>query len=145
MTPRGQGRRDLEVAFWLSHLRVGFGVFIGEAVAVVAYLLTTPNGANRGVLTGVAVLSIGIGLVSLLGLRRIAEQPWRASFSLAWSIGAGWLLASCVHLDGGLDSPMLYLVLFPVIYAALAFRPAAVVACGLSALAQLVVIERDQQ
>jgi diguanylate cyclase (GGDEF)-like protein len=45
-----------------------------------------------------------------------------------------------VHLDGGLESPLVYLVLFPVIYAALAFRPAAVVACGVSAVTQLVVI-----
>src|SRR6185369_634229 len=39
-----------------------------------------------------------------------------------------------------LRSPLLYLVLFPVIYAALAFRPAAVVGCGISALAEVVAI-----
>jgi len=50
------------------------------------------------------------------------------------------VLAACVRLDGGLRSPLLYLVLFPVIYAALAFRPKAVVACGISALAQVVAI-----
>jgi diguanylate cyclase (GGDEF)-like protein len=59
---------------------------------------------------------------------------------LAWSLGAGWALAACAHLDGGLDSPLLYLVLFPVIYAALGYRPVAVAACGISALAELVVI-----
>ena len=35
---------------------------------------------------------------------------------------------------------MLYLILFPVIYAALAYRPAAVAVCGISALAQVAVI-----
>ena len=140
MNPGGKGREDLEVAFWLSHLRVGFGVFIGEAVAVVAYLRASPDGPHRGVLTAIAVASASVGLFSLLAVRIVAQQPWRAGFSLAWSLGAGWLLAGCVHLDGGLDSPMLYLVLFPVIYAALAFRPIAVGTCGVSALAQLVVI-----
>jgi diguanylate cyclase (GGDEF)-like protein len=137
---RGQGREELEVAFWLSHLRVGFGVFIGEAVAVVVYLLGSPHGAHRGVLTAIAVTSACIGLLSLFGIRTIASKPWRHGFSLSWSLGAGWLLAGCAHLDGGLESPMLYLVLFPVIYAALAFRPAAVAACGASALAELVAI-----
>jgi diguanylate cyclase (GGDEF)-like protein len=135
-----QGHDDAQVAFWLSHLRVGFGVFIGEAVAVVGYLRTSPDGPHRAALTAIAVASACVGLLSLLAVPKIAEQPWRHGFSFAWSLGAGWLLAGCVHLDGGLHSPMLYLVLFPVIYAALAFRPAAVAACGLSALAQLVVI-----
>jgi len=140
VTQRGESRRDLEVAFWLSHLRVGFSVFIGEALAILAYLRASPDGLNRGLLTGIAVSSVCIGVLSLFGLRQIARQSWRHGFSLSWSLGAGWALAWCVHLDGGLKSPIVYLVLFPVIYAALAFRPAAVVACGVSAITQLVVI-----
>jgi diguanylate cyclase (GGDEF)-like protein len=88
----------------------------------------------------IAVLSVGVGSLSFLVLRSIARQPWRANFSLGWSLAAGWALAGCAHLDGGLSSPLLYLILFPVIYAALAYRPAAVVACGVSALAQVAVI-----
>jgi diguanylate cyclase (GGDEF)-like protein len=86
------------------------------------------------------VSSAFVGAVSFFGLRKIAQQPWRHGFSLSWSLGAGWILALCVRLDGGLNSPLLYLVLFPVIYAALAFRPAAVVACGIAALAEVVTI-----
>ena len=135
-----EGRQDHEVAFWLSHLRVGFTVFIGEAVAVFVYVRSSPNGQNRGALTAIAVGCICIGALSFFGLRKIAQQAWRHGFSLSWSLGAGWVLAACVRLDGGLRSPLVYLVLFPVIYAALAFRPAAVVACGTSALAQVVTI-----
>ena len=51
-----------------------------------------------------------------------------------------WLLALCVHLDGGLASPLLYLVLIPVIYAALGYRPAGVVACAVSSFAHLIAI-----
>jgi len=140
VTQRGEGREDLEVVFWLSHLRVGFGVFIGEAVAIILYLRASPDGLNRGALTAIAVSSVFIGGLSLFGLRKIAQQPWRHGFSLSWSLGAGWALAACVRLDGGLKSPLTYLVLFPVIYAALAFRPRAVVACGVSALLQVVAI-----
>jgi diguanylate cyclase (GGDEF)-like protein len=140
VTPTAQGREDLEVAFWLSHLRVGFGVFVGEAIAIFVYLRASPNGPNRGWLTAISVSSVCIGALSFLGLRKIAQQPWRHRFSLSWCLGAGWALSACVRLDGGLKSPLVYLVLFPVIYAALAFRPLAVAACGISALTQLAVI-----
>jgi diguanylate cyclase (GGDEF)-like protein len=135
-----QSREDLAVAFWLSHLRVGFSVFVGEAVAVFVYLRVTPHGLHRDLLTAIAVGSACIGAVSFFGLRKIAQQPWRHGFSLSWSLAAGWILALCVRLDGGLDSPLLYLVLLPVIYAALAFRPRAAIACGISALAEVVTI-----
>ena len=135
-----RGHDPLEEAFWLSHMRVGFGVFIAECVAILAYLLRSPDGSHRAALVAIAVASGAVGCCSLFALRSISRQPWRAGFSLVWSLGAGWALAGCAHLDGGLDSPLLYLILFPVIYAALAYRPIAVAACAAAALAQLVVI-----
>ncbi len=140
MTQSSQSREDVEAAFWLSHLRVGFTVFVGEAIAVFVYLRASPNGLNRGLLTVIAVSTACVGALSFFGLGKIARQSWRHRFSLSWCLGAGWILAACVRLDGGLRSPLLYLVLFPVIYAALAFRPAAVVACGISALTEVVTI-----
>ena len=131
---------QLNEAFWLSHMRVGFGVFVGECIAVVVYLRATPAEASRGLLLGIAVGAACAGVLSFFALGWIARQSWRVVFSLVWSLGCGWALAACAHLDGGLDSPLLYLVLFPVIYAALAYRPWAAVTCGLSALAQLAVI-----
>jgi len=131
---------QLNEAFWLSHMRVGFGVFVGECLVVVMYLRATPAEASRGLLLGIAVGAACVGALSFLALGWIARQSWRMGFSLIWSLGCGWALAACAHLDGGLDSPLLYLVLFPVIYAALAYRPWAAVSCGLSALAQLAVI-----
>jgi diguanylate cyclase (GGDEF)-like protein len=128
-------------AFWLSHMRVGFVVFVGECLAVLLYLHDSPHGPDRGVLALIAVSSALAGTLMFFTLPAIARKPWCAGFSLVWSLAAGWALAECARLDGGIDSPLLYLVLFPVIYAALAYRPAAAVACGLSALAQLVVVD----
>jgi diguanylate cyclase (GGDEF)-like protein len=136
----GQRHDEIDQAFWLAHMRVGFGVLVAESFAILGYLLASPSSPSRGLLVAIASVSAVVGSLSFLVLRPIARQPWRASFSLLWSLGTGWALAECVHLDGRLDSPLLYLVLFPVIYAALAYRPAAVVACGLSAIAEVVVI-----
>lgn len=140
MTLDGRNQALLNEAFWLSHLRVGFAVFVGEAAAILVYLHASPNGPHRFALSAIAAVCILVGSLTFFALRVIARQPWRASFSLIWSLGAGWALAGCAHLDGGIDSPLVYLVLFPVIFAALAYRPAAVVACGVSALAEVVLI-----
>jgi diguanylate cyclase (GGDEF)-like protein len=140
VTLEGQRKELIDEAFWLSHMRVGFGVFVGEALAILVYLHASPEGPHRVALRAIAVLSVCVGALSFFGLRTIAGRPWRANFSLGWSLFAGWALAYCAHLDGGIDSPLLYLILFPVIYAALAYRPAAVVACGISALAQVAVL-----
>ena len=109
-------------------------------MAILAYLLASPPAPSRGLLIAIAAGSAVVGALSSFVLRPIARRPWRASFSLLWSLGSGWALAECVHLDGGIESPLLYLVMFPVIYAALAYRPAAVVACGVSAIAEVLVI-----
>jgi diguanylate cyclase (GGDEF)-like protein len=140
VTLDGRAKELIDEAFWLSHMRVGFGVFVGEALAILLYLNASPNGPHRGALSLIAALSVAIGLLSFLALRAISRQSWRAGFSLGWSLASGWALAGCAHLDGGIDSPLLYLILFPVIYAAVAYRPVAVVVCGLSALLQVAAI-----
>ena len=137
------GHEQLSEAFWLSHIRVGFGVLVAESLAIFVYLLATPEGSHRFALAAIAASSAAVGAVAFFALRWISRQPWRAGFSLAWSLGCGWALAAVAHLDGGVDSPLLYLVLFPVIYAALAYRPVATVACGVSALVQLLVISSN--
>jgi diguanylate cyclase (GGDEF)-like protein len=136
----GRTRDQLDESFWLSHMRLGFGVFAGEALAILVYLRASPHGSDRAVLTAIAVVGACVGLLSLFALPSIARRSWRVGFSLVWSLAAGWALAACAHLDGGIDSPLLFLILFPVIYAALAYRPSATASCGASALAQLAVI-----
>ena len=118
---------QLNEAFWLSHMRVGFGVFVGECLAVVVYLRA--RRPRRAAACSLASRSgpRASARSSFLALGWIARQSWRVGFSLVWSLGCGWALAACAHLDGGLDSPLLYLVLFPVIYAALGVPP---VGCG---------------
>ena len=131
---------EIDQAFWLAHMRVGFGVLVGESFAILVYLIASASSPNRGLLVAIASGSAVVGSLSFLALPAIARRPWCMTFSLIWSLGSGWALAECAHLDGGIDSPLLYLVLFPVIFAAFAYRPAAVVACGVSAIAQVIVI-----
>ena len=35
----GPRHDEIDQAFWLAHMRVGFGVLVGESLAILAYLL----------------------------------------------------------------------------------------------------------
>ena len=122
------------VDFWQSMLRVAFGVFIGESFAVGLYVLMWPNGPHRLALLVVAAASVSVATVSALLIPWIARQPWRGQFSLAWTLLASVALTVTVWLDGGLSSPLLFLMLFPVAYAGLVFRPVAAAACAVISL-----------
>ena len=91
-------------------LRVAFGVFVGESLAVCAYVLYTQNGSHRLTLGAMAVSSVLAALLTLLLLPWIARQAWREQFSLAWTVLAGITLTAAVLLDGGLESPLLFLI-----------------------------------
>ena len=75
------------------------------------------------------------------------RQPWREQFSLVWTLLASVALTVTVWLDGGLPSPLLFLMLFPVVYAGLVFRPVRGAAvCAVISLIELValtVADRD--
>jgi diguanylate cyclase (GGDEF)-like protein len=128
------------VDFWQSMLRVAFGLFVGESIAVAVYLVGWPDGPHRFALSMMVATSALASMISLLFVPWIARQPWRGQFSLAWTLLAGGALAVSVALDGGLGSPLLLLMLFPVAYAGLVFRPVAAAACAVISLAELVTL-----
>src|SRR5580704_1657013 len=70
--------------FWRAHLRTGFGVFLGEAIATAAYLAMTPRGPHRPLLWTMAIVWIASGAVSLALVPKVAARPWRAGYSVAW-------------------------------------------------------------
>ncbi|HWM18263.1 MAG TPA: GGDEF domain-containing protein [Ilumatobacteraceae bacterium] len=128
------------VDFWKSMLRVAFGLFVGEAIAVEVYLLGWPDGPHRVALSAMVATSALASTISLLLVPWIARQPWRGHFSLAWTLLAGGALAVSVSLDGGLQSPLLLLMLFPVAYAGLVFRPLAAALCAVVSLIEVVAL-----
>jgi diguanylate cyclase (GGDEF)-like protein len=131
---------DQRTRFWKSYVSLGFSLLVLESLVTVVYLLMTPDGSHRAVLFAIGC---GSGVAAVAGWclsAWVAEQPWRSRFSLAWSLMTGVALAGCAHLDGGLDSPFLYLLILPVMYAAMALMPRLVALVGAAALVELVVI-----
>jgi diguanylate cyclase (GGDEF)-like protein len=125
---------DIQRRFWLKHMRIGFGVFLGETVFVMAYLALTPRGAHRHILWVVVSLWFVCGAANLLLAPRLPSSRWRAPFSATWTIVAAFAVGGVAYLDGGLVSPIILLLFLPAAFAAVAFTPRVAGACGIATL-----------
>lgn len=132
--PRSEVATDIQRDFWLKHMRIGFGVFLGETVFVMVYLGLTPRGPHRFALWIVVSLWFVCGLGNLLFTPLLASSRWRAQFSAGWTIVAAFAVGGVAYLDGGLVSPILLLLFLPAAFASFAFTPRIAGACGLATL-----------
>lgn len=133
--------KEIQRAFWLRHIRIGFGVFLAETVMVLLYLLTTSHGPHRGVLEFIASGWFLIATTGLLASPKLAFARWRAAFAGSWTIASALAVGLAAALDGGADSPLLFLLFLPIGYAALAFTPKVTASCGAFALGTLGVVD----
>ena len=121
--------RDIQRDFWLSHMRIGFGIFMGETLFVMVYL-----GRHRTILWVVAILWFVCATMNLLFGPRLASWHRRAQFSASWNILAAFAVGGVAILDGGLRSPTILLLFLPAAFAALAFTPWVAGMCGVANL-----------
>lgn len=135
----GEGRREEWRRFWRSYIRLGFAVLAGESAATLAYLLTT-SGPHRGALVAVTSVAMTVAAAAIVFVAPIAARPWREGFSLGCTLVAGAVAALCAHLDGGVESPLIYLTLLPVASAALAFRSWPAIVSGVASLLELAIV-----
>jgi diguanylate cyclase (GGDEF)-like protein len=126
--------------FWLTHLRIGFGLFAAESAAVMVFLLATPNGRYRPALWTVAACSALAAIAAAVLAPRVAAQSWRSQFSWAWTLVAGVALAVLAYLDNGIDSPLIALLWLPVVFAALALDPWPTAVTGLAGFVELIAV-----
>ncbi len=114
---------DQQGRFWLSYLTVTFGIQFFLSVVLIGYLLATPDAGNRGILLGIAALSLALAAVGMTRSRWLATQTWRSGFWLGWLCGSCVAMAVVSSLDGGLTSPLLFMPVLPVMSAMLALSP----------------------
>jgi diguanylate cyclase (GGDEF)-like protein len=132
--------------FWLTHIRIGFGIFLAETLVVIGYLILTPKGPHRSILWAVTVLWLLLALVGMSLAPTVASKPWCATYSVTWTALSAFGVAIVAVLDGGMNSPILILLFLPLIYGTLMFTPRAAGICGVAALASLALvalIDRD--
>jgi diguanylate cyclase (GGDEF)-like protein len=123
--------------FWLTHIRMGFGIFLAETLVVAGYLALTPNGSHRGILWAVVAGWLVLALAGLSVAPYVASKPWCVTYSVTWTALSAFGVAIVAILDSGMNSPLLILLFLPLIFGTLMFTPLAAAVCGLSALASL--------
>jgi hypothetical protein len=94
-------------SFWLTHIRIGFGIFLAETLVVMGYLALTPDGRHRSILWAVAVLWLLAAMIGMALAPTVASKPWRATYSVMWIALSAFGVAGVAMLDLGLNSPLL--------------------------------------
>jgi diguanylate cyclase (GGDEF)-like protein len=133
-------RGSIERDFWLAHVRIGFGIFLAESLAALAYVGFTPHGPHRHILWLVVMAWAAISSVNLLLAPRLAPKHWCARYSAAWTVLSIFAVGGVAYLDGGVESPFIFLLFLPISFAAFAFTPRIVCVCGLATLASATVV-----
>lgn len=131
-------------AFWRAHANVGAALSAAVLLQVVLFAWLADNVRSTGILYAVAVsgalLTAGAWLLAPSAIRR----SWSQIFFFFWSLGAATLILAALSGDGGDQSPLTALLFLPLLYAALAYAPATVLALGvLETIGYSVVAARD--
>jgi diguanylate cyclase (GGDEF)-like protein len=126
--------------FWLTHIRIGFGIFVAETLLVACYLALTPEGPHRSILWAVVVFWLLLATVGVSLAPIVASKPWCATYSVTWTALSAFGVATVAILDLGMDSPLLVLLFLPLIFGTLMFTPRAAGICGLCAMTSLALV-----
>jgi diguanylate cyclase (GGDEF)-like protein len=135
-----QSRDAGETRFWTIYMRVAFLVLAAESMAVLVYCVLSSSEPDRGALELIASLSAVAAIGALPFIGWIVGQTWCSKFSLGTALTSGALLAACCHLDSGIDSPLVILLVLPVVNAAAGLSVRAVVLCATAAVAEFAIV-----
>ena len=138
--PPGIDGEDYARRFWLHYLHVGSLVFIGEAISALVYFVLTPHGPHRVLLVTLTSAVILALILNFPLAKRFASSGWRSHYSFGWTLAAGIIVAASIHLDRGADSPILFLLVLPIVSAALALDVRQVIVCGIATLGEFTFI-----
>ncbi len=132
--------REHTKRFWSHYLRVGILVFTGETVATLVYFLLTLSEPHRVFLVTLTSVTL-LALVACIPLTdRFASMTLRSQYSFGWTLLAGVILTVSIHFDGGIDSPLVFLLALPIVSAALALEVRQVIACGVATLGEFTYV-----
>jgi diguanylate cyclase (GGDEF)-like protein len=124
------GSRD-DLDFRVRTVRTGTKLSLVCIAAFTPYLLVTWERPHRAISLILLLACVPTTLtVAALPLRKIVASRWREPFFLAWS---GMLVVNCVVgaiLDGGVDSPIVWVLVLPLSFAALSYPLGSTIAVG---------------
>lgn len=111
------GGADVDL-FWTSYVRVTFIVLALESAAAFAYFLASSSGPNRGPLEVMAAIVTAATAGAVPFSAGVARQARRSQLAFALAVVTGIVVTGWCSLDGGTSSPLLVLLVMPLINAA---------------------------
>jgi diguanylate cyclase (GGDEF)-like protein len=126
--------------FWTTYIRLGFGILAGESAGVIVYLFVSPSGPHRRILESIASLALVLAAAAVPLAGYFARQNWRSSFSEAACLLSGAVVTLCIVLDGGLGSPLIFLLALPLLNATLALPIRQVAICAIATVLEFVIV-----
>jgi diguanylate cyclase (GGDEF)-like protein len=128
---------DRDRAIWRSHARTGHLLNIFVVVIDSTYVLATwGSGSHRPLLLGLNVLGL-IGLITaylVVPEEKMADSAHRDLIFGIWSLTAVTLVTTAAWADGGIRSPLAWLLPISVMFTAVAHRPTMVWLAGTLAM-----------
>jgi diguanylate cyclase (GGDEF)-like protein len=129
---------DRDRAIWRSHARTGHLLNIVVVLIDSTYVLATWNsGSHRPLLLGLNVLGL-FGLIAaylVVPEEKMAASAQRDLIFFVWMLTAVTLVTTAAWADGGIRSPLAWLLPISVMFTAVAHRPAMVWLAGSLAMA----------
>lgn len=123
-------------SFWLEHVRLGVWVSAVVIAVIAVYTATTTDQPNRWVFWLVlGMAGVLTAVVALLPWRRLVAAGTALWVMVAWSLSLVPLIVLLAVLDGGADSPLVLLLVLPMVFAAMAYPPRAAVGVGVAMVA----------
>ncbi len=116
--------------FWGRHLRVGVAITETSAALVLAYVVLADR-PHRTLFLVTALLVMASSPLLLLVPSRVFSVGVRGPVIFyLWSIAVTGVVAGVAILDGGAESPLLWLLVLTMTFSALAYPPPGVVVMG---------------
>ena len=117
--------------FWLEHVRLGLGMSATVIVVLAGYLLVTPDRGNRSLMWALlGVAAVVTVVIALLPWARLLRTPVGLRLMIGWSLALVPLIVALATLDGGPRSPLILVLLLPLIFAAMAYPPRVTLGVG---------------
>lgn len=124
-----------EVGFWLRHVRVNVAVSMGIGGLLALYVALTLARPGRVVLAALLVAALmGSAATLLLPWDRLVRHRLGWLTVYVWGALSLCFITAGALVDGGASSPLTLLLFLPLISAAMAWLPTAVVVMGVAVI-----------
>ncbi len=116
--------------FWVRHLRVGIALSELSAFVVLIYVILADRPHRTAFLAIALLIVAGSPLLLLLPVQKWSANSRGPLLFYLWSIAVTLVIMVVAMLDGGVDSPLMWLFVLTMTFAALAYPPLGVTIVG---------------